>query len=99
MRLIQKYVEEIEEELEGAKDYAEKYVECKVRGEMNKASRYKEMANDELKHSSYIHEFAVNEVAALSKVYTPPAEMMEKWEKAHAQYVEKTAWIRQMLTM
>ena len=26
-------------------------------------------------------------------------EMMEKWEKAHKEYVEKVAWIRQMLNM
>lgn len=99
MKLIKQYVEGIEEELEGAKDYAEKYVEAKVKGDANKASRYKEMAMDELKHSSYIHEWAVSEISAISKVYTPPAEMQEKWDKAHVQYVEKAAWIRQMLSM
>lgn len=99
MKLIKQYVEGIEEELEGAKDYAEKYVEAKVKGDANKASRYKEMAMDELKHCSYIHEWAVSEISAISKVYTPPTEMQEKWDKAHVQYVEKAAWIRQMLAM
>lgn len=99
MTIIKKYVEDIEEELEGAKEYAEKYVECKVKDNMAAANRYKEMAMDELKHSSYLHEWAVAEIEKISKVYTPPVEMMEKWEKSHREYVEKTAWIKQMLSM
>jgi hypothetical protein len=91
--------EHIDEELEGAKEYAEKYVEAKAKGNMNMANKYKEMASDELRHAGYIHEFAVNEIESIAKVYTPPAEMMEKWEKSHKEYVEKAAWIRQMLVM
>lgn len=99
MRSIKNYVEAIDEELEGAKDYAEKYVERKAKGDMQSANRYKEMANDELKHASYIHEWAVKEIDEISKVYTAPVEMQEAWEKAHKEYVEKVAWIKQMLTM
>lgn len=99
MKIIKKFVETIEEELEGAKEYAEKYVENKVNNNMQAAARYKEMAYDELKHASYEHEFAVNEIDKLSKVYTPPEKMMEVWEKAHRQYVERAAWVKQMLEM
>lgn len=99
MRIIKKYVDAIDDELEGAKDYAEKYVECKVKNDMHSANRYKEMANDELKHAAYEHEWAVKEIEELSKVYTAPAEMMEKWEHSHKNYVEQVAWIRQMLAM
>ena len=99
MRSIKKYVEAIEEELEGAKDYAEKAVEAKAKGDMEKASRYKEMANDELKHMSYLHSWAVAEIEAISKVFKPPVDMQEKWDKAHAKYVEEAAWIKQMLAM
>ena len=99
MRSIKNYVEAIDEELEGAKDYAEKYVERKAKGDMQSANRYKEMAHDELKHASYIHEWAVKEIDEISKVYTAPVEMQEAWEKAHKEYVEKTAWIKQMLAM
>jgi hypothetical protein len=66
---------------------------------MPRANKYKEMATDELKHTTYIHEMAVQEIEELKKVYTAPAEMLEKWEKAHKEYVEKVAWIRQMLTL
>ena len=99
MKMIQKYVDHIEDELEGAKEYAEKAVECKVRGDTTKASKYKEMANDELHHASIIHEFAVAEIEELRKIYTPPTAMLDKWNKAHAEYVEQAAWIRQMLAM
>jgi hypothetical protein len=99
MRSIKAYVEHIDEELEGAKDYAEKYVEAKAKGNMSMANKYKEMASDELRHAGYVHEFAVAEIDALSKVYTPPVDMQKKWEESHKEYVEKAAWIRQMLSM
>lgn len=99
MRAIKKYVEAIDEELESAKEYAEKYVEHKAKNDMQTATRYKEMANDELKHANYIHEWAVKEIQDLSKVYTAPVEMQEAWEKSHKVYVETVAWIKQMLAM
>lgn len=99
MRSIKAYVEHIDEELEGAKDYAEKYVEAKAKGNISMANKYKEMASDELRHAGYVHEFAVAEIDALSKVYTPPVDMQKKWEESHKEYVEKAAWIRQMLSM
>ena len=99
MRAIKKYVEAIDEEIEGAKDYAEKYVECKAKGDMSKANRYKEMASDEIKHAMYIHEWAIAEIEEIKKVFVPPVDMLEKWEKAHKEYVEKVAWIKQMLSL
>lgn len=30
---------------------------------------------------------------------TPPAEMMENWQNEHKKYVDKVAWIKQMLTL
>lgn len=99
MRSIKKFVDAIDEELESAKEYAEKYVEHKAKNDMQTATRYKEMANDELKHANYIHEWAVKEIQDLSKVYTAPVEMQEVWEKSHKVYVETVAWIKQMLNM
>ena len=99
MRMIKMYVDAMDEEIDGAKDYAEKYVECKAKGDMNKANRYKEMANDELKHAMYQHEWAVQAVDEVSKVFKAPVEMEEAWKKAHKEYVEKVAWIKQMLAM
>ena len=99
MRTIKKFVEQIEVEIEGAKEYAERYVECKAKGNMPRANKFQEMASDELKHANYIHEMAVQEIEEIRKVYTAPVDMQEKWEKAHKEYVEKVAWIKQMLAM
>ena len=94
MTKIKKLAEHIEEELCGAKEYAEKYVECKAKGNMQWANRYKE-----LKHAGYLHEKAVQDIEEIGKVFKPTEEMEEKWEKCHKKYVEQTAWIKQMLTM
>lgn len=99
MRKIQEFVNQIDEELEGAKNYAECFLDLKARGQTAWASKYKSMAEDELKHAMIIHERAVEEVGLISKVYTPPFEMEEKWTASHKNYVEKTAWIKQMLAM
>lgn len=99
MRKIQKYVKQIDEELCGAKNYAECYVEYKAKGDSTWASRFKEMANDELRHAMFIHDLATQEIAQLNTVFTAPVEMQEAWDKSHVEYVEKEAWIKQMLAM
>ncbi len=87
------------DEICGAKDYAERYIEEKASGNSQWANRYKEMANDELKHAGYIHEKIVQEVDKLQSIYIPPQEMMDKWEHDHKTYVEKASWVKQMLSM
>ena len=99
MRSIKKYVDHIEEELEGAKEYAERYVECKAKGNGHNAERYKEMAADELRHATYVHEMAVADIQELNKIFRPTVEMEEAWSKAHKNYVEQVAWIKTMLAM
>lgn len=99
MTSIKKYVDKIEDELEGAKEYAEKYVEYKTKDDMQVANHYKEMANDELKHAMYEHEMATKTIEKLKSHITPPEEMLERWEKAHKEYVEDAAWIKQMLAL
>lgn len=99
MTKIKNLVEAIDEELCGAKEYAEKYVEYKAKGNNAWANKYKEMANDELKHATYLHDKAVEDITELEKIYTPPEKMQKKWDESHAKYVEKTAWIKQMLTL
>jgi ferritin len=99
MKMIKDIVDDINDEIESAKEYAEKYVEAKAHGDTAMANRYKEMANDELKHATYLHDFVVKKIDEVSKVYTAPAGMQEAWNKAHKEYVERVAWIKQMLTL
>ena len=71
-----------------AKDNSERY------------SRYKEMSIQELGHASNLHQFAMEDIERLEKVYPDiPEDMMKKWEESHKEFVEKTAWIRQMQNM
>ena len=99
MTKIKNLVNQIDEELEGAKCYAESYVEHKAKGNMNYANKYKEMAMQELSHAMFIHEITVKEIEELEKSIVAPAEMKDKWNKDHAEYVEKSAWVKQMLTL
>lgn len=99
MKRIKRLVDEISEELEGAKEYAEMRVDMKLVGNNAWANRFEEMANDELKHANYIHEYAMIEIDKLREVYQPPQEMLDKWDICHKEYIEKAAWIKQMLTM
>ena len=99
MTKIKNLSENIMEEVCGAKHYAECYIEEKAKNNTQWANRFKEMANDELKHANYLHEWTVAEIEKLKSVYTPPQEMLDSWEHTHKKYVEKAAWVKQMLTM
>ena len=99
MTRIKHLADQIKDELCSAKDYAEEYLTFKAKGDAPWATRYREMATDELKHANYIHERAVAEIEELRRVYTPPEEMLQKWESTHREYIEKAAWIKQMLAM
>ena len=98
MKVISEMVKHIDEELEGAKEYAESYLMCKAEGK-SRASTFKQMAQDELNHSINLHSFAVEDIQKLKEAYQPPTEMQEMWDKSHKQYIEKVAWIKQMLAM
>lgn len=99
MKAIKERIYKIDDELDGAKEYAEEYLMCKAQGNIAYTNRYKEMAEDELKHAMYIHDETVQKIEELKTVYKPPVEMEEVWKKSHATYVEKQAWIKQMLAL
>ena len=104
MTKIKKYVEDIAEELDGAKHYIETALEYKAMGSTpentSRYNIYKEMSIQELAHSSNLHQFAVQDIEKLKAVYPNiPKEMMDAWEKSHVEFVEKTAWIKQMQAM
>ena len=100
MTKIKKYVEDIAEELDGAKNYIETALEYKVAGDTNRYNKYKEMSVQELGHAMALHEMAAQDIQKLKSVYPDvPQEMMDKWDRSHVKYVEKAAWIRQMHQM
>ena len=105
MTKIKKYVEDIAEELESSKEYMEKALEYKAMGANDpkyaeRYNGYKEMSVQELGHATRIHQYAVQDIERLKSVYPEiPQDMMDKWEHSHKEYVEKTAWIKQMQAM
>lgn len=98
MKMVHKIIEHINEELEGAKEYAERYIECRAKGNSSRAAKYKEMANDELRHAGYIYDFAVQDVTDIKKVYPMPVEADDAWNHATKHYAECVAMVKHMLT-
>ena len=100
MTKIKRYVDSIAEELEGAKHYMESALEYKSTGNSDRYNRYKEMSMQELNHAMALHDFAVQDIEQLKTVYPEiPQTMQDKWDRSHVDFVEKTAWIRQMQAM
>lgn len=100
MTKIKKYVEDMKDELEGAKHYMELALEYKAAGNSERYNGYKDMSLAESSHATRLHQYAVQDIEALKAVYPEiPNDMMEKWNKAHVEYVEKAAWIKQMQAM
>jgi hypothetical protein len=99
MRLIDKMLEQLEEEVEGARDYAEKYVEFKARGNMSRANRYKEMAHDELKHATFLKEMDIADIDELKKVYPMTDEEQSLWEHGHKHMNDQMAMVMHVLSM
>ena len=100
MNKIKRYVDNIAEELHDAKSYMEKALEYKASGNGDRYNVYKEMSLQELNHAMRLHDYAVQDIEKLKAVYPDiPQKMQEAWDKSHVDFVEKTAWIKQMQAM
>lgn len=99
MKKLIDIIDKIDEEIESAKEYAEKYIEYKVAEDEIKEDIFKEMAQDELRHASFLHETLLKEIETISKVFVAPEQIRKIWEESHKRFVEKSAWIKQMLAM
>jgi DNA-binding transcriptional regulator YiaG len=97
MKIIEKMLHALSEEIEGAENYAEQYIEHKARGVMHKASRYKEMSLDELKHAEYLRDFYIIDVDAYKTVYSMSDAEVHQWEHGLKKCAEKMATIKLML--
>lgn len=99
MTYIKNLVAEIKDELDSAKEYAEKAIEYNAKRDSTHYKMFYDMANDELRHRGNLHNLVVSEIETISKVYTPPVEMLDSWEHAHKEYVERARWIKKMLEL
>lgn len=99
MKAIKEIVEDIRDELDGAKHYAEKAVRMRDT-DMTAANTYAEMARQELGHADKLHGMAVkliNEQRAAG--VTPPASMQVVWDWEHERMIDQTARIKALLDM
>lgn len=78
---------------------AEESIKVKARGNAPWASRFKEMASQELQHAQYLHEYIVQEITNIKTVYNPTEHEIEKWDKCDRKFYEKEAMLKVMLSM
>ena len=94
MKEIKELTEMIEEELEGACDYAKRAVELKDSAP-NLAKTFYDISLDEVRHINLLHE----EVKRLIETHRrehgdPPAPMMAVYEYLHSRHIEKANEIK-----
>lgn len=98
MKIIKTMVEQIKEELEGAKEYA--MLASQIKSDMPTAAQmYAKMAQDELNHATLIHAEAVKAIDKQKAIAEPPAVMTELWAIEHKYYVEHAAATKAMLDL
>lgn len=98
MRIVKKMIDHINDELDGAAEYAEKYIENRAMGKTTRASAYREMAKDELRHAGNIYGYAIEDIEAIKKVYSMSPEAEEMWEHELKHYADCIAKIGMMLS-
>ena len=98
MKILDRIIDNISEEIEGAKDYAEKYIESKALGDMSRANVYREMAQDELRHAEHIRDFAISDIDGMKKVYSFTQDEEEKWDHHLKHFVDCMGWVKRMLS-
>jgi hypothetical protein len=99
MKILDKMLARLQDEVDGARGYAEKFIECKARGNMSRANRYKEMAHDELKHATFLKEMDIADIDELKKVYTMTDEEQSLWEHGHKHITDQMAMVMHVLSM
>lgn len=99
MKRIKKLVHMIDDELESAECYSEKAMEYKIDGQSDMYQKFSRMASEELDHAMTLHDIAVKEIDKASQMISVPAEMREKWELSHADYIERVARIKSYIQM
>lgn len=99
MEAIKNIVEDIREELDGGKHYAELAV--KMRDiDSAASSMYAEMARQELGHADNLHKLAVKMIdAERAAGHDAPAAMKAVWDWEHSLMIDKMARIKALLDM
>lgn len=97
MLTIKEYGDNLTEEIDGAVKYAELYICCKINGDTTNATKYKEMANDEMKHASFFDTQGDSLVTVIKKNISDPEMFLDDWEWAKSQYAKNLAYVKRLL--
>lgn len=97
MRIITDFIDNIEEEIELAKLYAQNYVLYRNANNLEWSNKYKEMTKDSIKHINNICELTKLTINQLQKDYTLPKEILKVWKKKSVRYANVVEWISEMI--
>lgn len=99
MKIIQKLTDMIEDELEGAEDYAKCALEYKEEIP-TLANTFYEIAHQEMRHVDLLHDQVVAIIRRHREQHgEPPASMMAVYEYLHKKHIEEAAEVRRYLDM
>jgi ferritin-like protein len=97
MKIIAKLVDFIDDELEGAEDYAE----CAIKQKAERprlADKFIELAETEMNHMRILHQEAVKLIDEIRQSEgEPPRDMLAVYEYEHAKQTKRAAVITQMI--
>ena len=97
MKIIQRLVDRIDDELDGAKMYAKLAHEYKIEYP-RVADKFVELAEAEMNHQSILHKEVVKLIDEVRQQKgDPPADMMAIYTYEHDKQIKKAAMIRQMI--
>ena len=99
MKIIKKLTEMIEDELEGAEEYAKCALEYKESDPVL-SNVFFDIANQEMRHMNMLHDQVVNIIKKHRDTHgEPPAPMMAVYEYLHEKHIAKAADVRRYLDM
>lgn len=93
MKMVDRYIEYVNEEMDGAMQYAENYVIYKTE-KPQWAQMFHDMSMQELTHADYLMSMAQESIDTFSYL---PEEDKERWEHCRKHRAEKDAIVRFML--
>lgn len=96
MKMLDHMMEHICDELDGAWEYTEKYLENKAKGD-HRYQKYREMALDEINHAEILYSFSAADIESLKKVYTLTTDEEEKWHHTQKRFAERVSILRHTL--
>lgn len=93
MKIVDDYVRRVEDELEDAVMYAEKYILWKKKNPQF-AKMYSEMALNEITHAGHVKEIGESEIMSLDWI---PDDDKVKWQDLTIKIGKDTAWVKMLL--